>query len=461
MFKPQRLFLFVLFVCLTSSAFAQSERPVPELRFSIIPLTVAKGVPLQVVLTDKLHFKLHETVHGRVIEPVYAFDRVVIPSGTEVLGTITGVRSAGMWKRVSTMLGGDFTPVRDPQIRFDTLVFEDGTRMPIETSVDRGSDMLVRSTGPSGQLKTITDGGKQSGNGFLKGMLWSLAPYHPQSIPAGLRYNATLQQPLEFGAAVLGAGAFEKVGSDPAAGSLIYARLTTALNSRTTKPGDAVTAVLTDPLFSRDHLLIFPVGSRLIGEVVQVHPAGRLQHTGELAFKFTKIEPPLSILSANWPKQEIDGRLLGVQVAGDMSRLRVDQEGTMRIAQTKQRFFAPAFALFNMSRGFNATSDSFGQAFTGSYTNNLFSRLLAGDPGLGLPAGIAARMFPPAGIGLSVFNAARAVFVNILARGQEIDFPLNTPMEIRVDLRMSNVGISSEQYQTHLLEYQFTEGPTY
>src|SRR5206468_9343652 len=105
----------------------------------------------------------------------------------------------------------------------------------------------------------------------------------------------------------------------------------------------------------------------------------------------------------------------------------------MRITQGKQRFFPPALALFSMSRAFNATSDSLSRALTGSYTNSLFSRLLVGDPGLGLPAGIAARMFPPAGIGLSAFNAARSVFVNILARGQEIDFPLNTPIEIRVD----------------------------
>jgi len=166
---------------------------------------------------------------------------------------------------------------------------------------------------------------------------------------------------------------------------------------------------------------------------VQVRAARRLQHTGELALKFTTIEPPLSILSAKWPAEDIDGRLLGVQVSGEMNRLRVDREGGMRIAQSKERFLAPAFALFNMSRGFNASSDSFAHAFTGSYTNSLAGRLLVGDSGLGLPAGIAARMFSPAGIGLSLFYAGRSVFVNILARGQEIDFPQNTPIEIRVD----------------------------
>jgi hypothetical protein len=426
----KRLIIFPVLLCLAAAAYAQTEFAGPQLRFSIIPLTVEKGFPLQVVVADKLRLKLHETVHGRILEPVYAFDRVVIPSGTEVLGTITGFRPAGKWKRLTTMLAGDFTPVHEPEISFDTLVLEDGTRIPIETSVDHGSDVLVRFNDGA---RAIIGAEKQSGNDVLKGMLWGLAPYHPQSVPAGLHYKATLLKPVEFGTAVLGAGAFDRIGSDVPSDSLIYARLTTPLNSRNTKAGAAVTAVLTNPLFSRDHLLIFPVGSRLVGEVQQVRPARRLHHPGELSFKFTKIEPPLSILSANWPAHDIDGRLLGVQVPGEMNGLRVDQEGAMRIVQSKQRFFAPAFALFNMSRGFNATSDSFAHAFTGSYTNSLAGRLLVGDTGLGLPAGIAARMFPPVGIGLSVFIATRSVFVNILARGQEINFPLNTPIEIRVD----------------------------
>ena len=428
MFK--RLFVLPLLLCLAAAAAAQTQVEAPQLRFAIIPLTVDRGVPLQVVVTDKLRLKLNEPVHGRILEPVYAFDRAVIPSGTEILGTVTGFRPVGKWKRVMTMLGGDFTPVRKPDIRFDTLVFEDGSRIAIDTSVDRGSDVLVRY---NDGVRAIVGAEKQPGKELLKAMLWGLAPYHPQSLPGGVHYKATLLKPLEFGTAVLGAGAFDKIGSDIPSGSLIYARLTTPLNSRTTKAGASVTAVLTNPVFSRDHLLIFPVGSRLVGEVDQVHPARALQHPGELAFKFTKIEPPLSILSANWPSKEIEGQMLGVQVAGEMTGLRIDQEGATRIVQSRQRFFAPAFALFNMSRGFNASSDSFAHAFTGSYTNSLAGRLLVGDSGLGLPAGIAARMFSPAGIGLSLFYAGRSVFVNILARGQEIDFPQNTPIEIRVD----------------------------
>ena len=237
------LSIVALLVSFTSAAYAQPAIAIPPIRFSIVPLTVEEGFPLHIVLTDKLRFKLNEPVHGRIIDPVYAFDREVIPPGTEVLGKVTGFRRGGKWKRVSSILAGDFTPPRDPRITFDTLVFADGTRMPIETSVDRGTDTLAQFAGDvksplaeTGQVRAFTDGTKQPGKEVLKGMLWNLAPYHPQSAPAGIRYKATLVKPLELGTAVIGTGSLDKIGAEPAAGSIIYARLETPLIPAQQKP---------------------------------------------------------------------------------------------------------------------------------------------------------------------------------------------------------------------------------
>src|SRR5262249_49342068 len=91
-----------------------------------VPLVVEKGVPLQVLLTEKLRFKENEPVRADVIEPVYSFDREVIPSGSHLEGTITALSKPGKWKRISAMLGGNFTPLRDPQIAFHTLVLPNG-----------------------------------------------------------------------------------------------------------------------------------------------------------------------------------------------------------------------------------------------------------------------------------------------------------------------------------------------
>ncbi len=95
------------------------------------PLRVERAVPLRVIVTDKVRFKKNQPVHARVVEPLYAFDREVLPSGTEVSGRISGFRNAPRWMRVTALLGGNFTPLREPQLSFDTLVLKDGNSIPI------------------------------------------------------------------------------------------------------------------------------------------------------------------------------------------------------------------------------------------------------------------------------------------------------------------------------------------
>src|ERR1700756_4755114 len=110
----------------------------------MVSLSVDKGFPLEVVLTEKLGSKLNEPVRGKIVDSVYAFDREVIPSGTEVLGKVTALRPVGKWKRLSSMLAGDFTPLHNPEITFDTLVLAGGKRIPIKTSVVSQGNLLVR-----------------------------------------------------------------------------------------------------------------------------------------------------------------------------------------------------------------------------------------------------------------------------------------------------------------------------
>jgi len=132
------VFVFTLLVCLAGAAYAQSLADT-----TTVPLTVDKGFPLQVVLTKNLRFKENESVRAKIVEPVYSFDREVIPAGAEVEGKITGFQEAGKWKRISAMLGGNFTPQREPQITLQTLVLRDGTRIPIETLVVPGTEKTV------------------------------------------------------------------------------------------------------------------------------------------------------------------------------------------------------------------------------------------------------------------------------------------------------------------------------
>src|SRR5262249_41148287 len=191
---------------------------------------------------------------------------------------VTALRPVGKWKRVSSMLGGDFTSLHDPEITFDTLVFADGKRTPIQTSVVSGGNVLVRFK--NGHARTYTTNTQQPANELLHSMLWSLSPVHPQFVQSGTTYKATLMQPLEFGSVFYGTQTLNSIGSEPPTGSIVYARLLTAVDSKTAKPGTPVPAVLTYPLYGENPRLLFSAGSRLQGEVVGGHPAGFLERGG-------------------------------------------------------------------------------------------------------------------------------------------------------------------------------------
>ena len=163
---------------LTWTAFAESFEDT-----TIVPLTVDKGFPLQVALTKKLRIERGGSVYATVVEPVYAFDREVIPSGTELEGKITAFQKAGTLKRISTLLAADFTPPRKPQIIFHTLILPTGARIPIEASVIGYSEKVLGSDGDEQAQKRVTASlvstRKQPAKERLQNLLWGMAPLHP------------------------------------------------------------------------------------------------------------------------------------------------------------------------------------------------------------------------------------------------------------------------------------------
>jgi hypothetical protein len=422
-----------LFMCLASAAFGQSL-----LDTTIVPLTVDEGFPLHVTLTEKFRFKVNEPVHGKVIDPVYAFDREVVPSGAEVIGKVTGFRKVGKWKRISTVLNGDFTPIREPEITFDTLVLPGGNRIPIETFVVPGAEEIVgldaekHRTG-KGLTNALVSTSNKPAKELLKNLLWGLAPYHPQNLPVGTRLNAVLLEPLHFGVAVFEKGALDEIGSQPPAGCIASVRLITPLDSRVTAPGALVQAQLTEPLFSSDHRLIFPAGSMLHGKVLEVKPARARHHHGQLTCHFTTIEPPASLTSSPSTAQEVEGSLAGIGVAHDMKNLRITGKDALRIVESKKRFIGPAWAFVKAGRSVGASADSFDDALLGAYRGKFLRQVVGKDSSsFGLPGSITGAMVPPVGIGLGFFGAARSVYSNFLGRGKDIVLPADTFIQVRL-----------------------------
>ena len=119
-----------------------------------IPLTVPAGTPLKVAVQEVRVRKVGQPVHGKVTESVYAFDKLVVPAGSEINGKITEIETPSKKKRAIAALNADFSPYRDVRIEFDDLVLADGRHLPVSTSVAHGS---------SGVLQFVSAGAENGG----------------------------------------------------------------------------------------------------------------------------------------------------------------------------------------------------------------------------------------------------------------------------------------------------------
>ena len=183
--------------------------------------TVPSGVPLRVALERRVAIKrVGEPIQGRLVDPVYVFDRVVLPAGSVVEGHIAEIGGVPARRRLTAILSGNFTPPREVRAQFDALVLSDGSRLSLRTSPSRGTAHTVRiakqrkrreehKSAPQGAgdgleemdraaIRAFTAPGKMS---RLKSTLLGMLPYHRQAWPAGTLFNGVLQEPLTGAAA--------------------------------------------------------------------------------------------------------------------------------------------------------------------------------------------------------------------------------------------------------------------
>ncbi|MGH3184052.1 MAG: hypothetical protein ACRDOE_19415, partial [Streptosporangiaceae bacterium] len=378
--------------------------------------------------------------------------------GLEVTGRIRELKSVPRGRRLAAILTGDLTPLDEPVIEFDTLVLGDGQRVPLKTSVSPGSGTTVRFEGGKGKQgrvarakamarqqidarkRAVIDAVKAPGKMRRLGdALLARLPYHPQWMPAGTRFNAKLLEPVEFGTGTAPESEFEESGPPAAADSVVHARLETALDSRTARKGMAVEAVLTQPLFSPGHRLVFPEGSRMDGDVVQSKAARYWHRNGQLRFLCHGIEPPKSVASAGRARrvEPVEGRLDSVEVGKNKDKVAMDAEGGTKTVASKKRFIAPAAAMLLAGRGMDNDPVRSHGIPTGAHQANPGGRALAGGVGLGLIGAALGQISRPFAATLGFCGAARSIYTNLVARGQEVKFPRDTPVEIRLGSRTS------------------------
>jgi hypothetical protein len=439
---------FGLCLCHALVVSAQQEEPA-------IALTVDAGRPLEVVLDQRITVaRVGQSITGTLVDPLYAYDRIVVPAGTPVLGHIAALEEPSGFARTRAMLAGDFTPRRRVVLQFDTLVLGDDRRS-IRTVVTTQMPHLKRTaaaapeeerphTSVAGRIEQeartrVKDGiatATQSGRDVLaeitqpgkserlKHELIQRLPYHPQYIEAGTAYQAELLAPLDFGRVLPNASADED--RRPAPASLLRARLVTTLDSAKTPRGTPVHAVVTEPVFSAAHALIFPEGTLLTGEVTYATPARSLHRNGQLRFLFEHVQPPAAAESP------LRASLHAVQASGD-DRVAIDEEGGASLTNSKTRFIAPTLAILalraNLDEHDHLDPDGDGHVIQEGSPGALSTGGFIGFGLLGIPLSLIAR---PVGVALSAMGAARTVYTNVLGKGREVQFPAHTLIQLQL-----------------------------
>lgn len=421
-----------------------------------IPLTVQAGTPIEVALDREVRVRqVGQPIHGKVAEPVYAFDKLLIPAGAEVLGKITSIGSLSKKQRTFSALNADFSPPRQVSVSFNELVLPEGRHVPIQTSVTPAPDGVLRfvtaktSTNGKNDPKATAGNGRVSkevaaGRAELKNKWTSMkklvtapgkmhrlerfalakSPYRPQYLEPGTVFDANLEQPLSFGAERLWPQELATVGTEPPPGSVVHARLVTPLSSRAAKRGDPVEAVITRPVVTHNQLF-FPEGSHLKGTVLEARPARWLSHNGQLRITFHQIVPPSGM------PQEVQSTLQGVSVAGG-ERLALDSEGGARVTNPGSRYFTTALSMvlatstaLDRDAGHRTPSASGADMGKGAATGAFGFRLVGTVVG-------AVSKSRAVNSSLGFYGAGLTLYSHFLARGRDVVYPRDMSMLIEL-----------------------------
>ncbi len=299
---------------------------------------------------------------------------------------------------------------------------------------------------------------------WLSDYLMSRLPYHPQYVRSRTRFDAEIAQPLNFGAEPITQDSLSLLGSQPLAGSIGHARLLTALDSRTSAPGQRVDAVLDAPLYSADHKLVLPEGTHIEGSVVAAKRAGWFHHGGTLRFNFKNVElpqtaqlrvrPEVDAAASSQPLVPEAENKLQFRTQAQLSAaesgsapVKVDREGGVQATESKTRFLGAAVAVLvaRAAGDRDQIRSSPGGPVTGQ-SSNIGGRTIGGGFGFGLLGTIAAQSSRNVGAAFGYYGLAWNLYRTLIARGAEVHFDKNAAVDIGFNTRSSSVEKKSEIY---------------
>jgi hypothetical protein len=425
----------------------------PPRELASIPLTVPVGTPLKVVLDREIRLRtVGQPIHGKTIEPIYSFDQLLIPAGSEVTGKVADIDAVSKKTRTLAALNADFSPQRHVQVELDEVHLPNGRVLAVHTVVAPGTNGVLqfvsanqpkegkvaegKAAAKSKLAQAETDAKRQLAT--LKAQIVSpnkvhrleryaltQSPYRPQYLDPGTSFSASVPQPLAFGTEPLKPAMVEHIGQLPESGGVVHAWLSTPLNSATAKRGDLVEAHISQPLIIDNHLYL-PEGSILRGAVSQVRAARRFGRNGQLRISFHQVAPP------NGLEQQIQSTLEGMDVARG-ENLALDSEGGAQVKTSKSRYLTTGIAV--MLAASSASPDS--DAGRGDAAGPAGPNALNGFSGfklVGMLVGAFARSRAVA-TGLGSYGAATSIYSHFLARGRNVNYPKNMSMALALGPR--------------------------
>jgi hypothetical protein len=386
--------------------------------------------PLSIQLLQHVPMKAGEPLEGRLLYPVYADNRIAIPAGATLRGTVIQL-GADRSRRIHARLRGDFTPFHIPVVRFDELVLPDGERESlVSNSAKDGAPILRLSPAPgakkgsivsrqiAAEKQRIKDAAAQitaPGRGDrLVQFIYTQLPYHPERIETGTAWTVDLAQPLDL--RPMDARPEDRGKADPPGKSAmtewrLRAYLQETISSADRKPGDTFQAVVSEPVFNAEHAVVVPQGSVIIGEITQTKPARSFGRQGKLRFRFRQLKLPTGFT------QPVEGSLAGVD-ANRSANLQIDPEGGIA-PKPQNRVLLPLVLTFLAGRGLD---DDDSRIANGAVASNGFGIV-------GRIVGIVATSRNVAA-GIGFYGAALSFYDLCLARGHNVIFPKNTRIEV-------------------------------
>ena len=155
-------------------------------------------------------------------------------------------------------------------------------------------------------------------------------------------------------------------------------------------------------------------------------PARHFGHNGQLRFAFRQLELSPGV------RRKVEASLQGVEAASG-SHLQLDAEGGAHAVTPKTNYVMPAIDVFLAATSMDLDGD---RGIRGGATGqgaDYGGAGIRGGASLGLAGAVITLLAHsrPVSAGFAFYGAGWAVYSHFVARGVDVVFPKNTPMEIR------------------------------